>query len=222
MATSSPCRPASRHARRTRWSTASARRCWPRRASGRRGARAGTSTTSTARRRRAARACSISPPCRSRSSASRCSARSPIPRTPRSPCAPWLAPFEPYKESIVGRLKPFGWRSHLLGTDELGRDMVTRLLYGGRVSLVVGGGPVLIASRVGGVGGGDRPVPWVPRRDRDPQDGVGGTRQRRLVREHLQGLRGDPPHAARGGRRPAASPEVQEVDPLVTPSTPIT
>src|SRR5215475_3512520 len=47
--------------------------------------------------------------------------------------APWLAPFDPYKESVVGRLKPFGWRDHLLGTDELGRDMVARLLYGGRV-----------------------------------------------------------------------------------------
>src|ERR1700687_3204346 len=56
--------------------------------------------------------------------------------------APLIAPFDPYKESIVGRLKPFGWREHLLGTDELGRDMLTRLLYGGRVSLVVGGGPV--------------------------------------------------------------------------------
>jgi len=31
--------------------------------------------------------------------------------------APLLAPFDPYKESIVGRLKPFGWRGHPLGTD---------------------------------------------------------------------------------------------------------
>jgi peptide/nickel transport system permease protein len=49
--------------------------------------------------------------------------------------APLIAPFDPYKESIVGRLKPFGWRGHLLGTDELGRDVLSRLLYGGRVSL---------------------------------------------------------------------------------------
>src|SRR5712675_1435578 len=48
--------------------------------------------------------------------------------------APLIAPFDPYKESIVGRLKPFGWRGHLLGTDELGRDMLSRLLYGGRVA----------------------------------------------------------------------------------------
>jgi peptide/nickel transport system permease protein len=47
--------------------------------------------------------------------------------------APLIAPFDPYQESIVGRLKPPGWRGHLLGTDELGRDMLTRLLYGGRV-----------------------------------------------------------------------------------------
>src|ERR1700682_6003368 len=45
--------------------------------------------------------------------------------------APLIAPFDPYKESIVGRLKPFGWREHLLGTDELGPDMLTRLLFGG-------------------------------------------------------------------------------------------
>jgi oligopeptide/dipeptide ABC transporter ATP-binding protein len=44
--------------------------------------------------------------------------------------APLIAPFDPYKESIIGRLKPFGWGGHLLGTDELGRDMLSRLLYG--------------------------------------------------------------------------------------------
>jgi peptide/nickel transport system permease protein len=59
--------------------------------------------------------------------------------------APLLAPFDPYKESIVGRLKPFGWRGHLLGTDELGRDMLSRLLFGGRVSLMMGVVPVLTA-----------------------------------------------------------------------------
>ena len=64
--------------------------------------------------------------------------------------APLVAPFDPYKESIVGRLKPFGWRGHLLGTDELGRDMLTRLLYGGRVSLLMGVVPVAIASLIGG------------------------------------------------------------------------
>jgi peptide/nickel transport system permease protein len=65
--------------------------------------------------------------------------------------APLLAPFDPYKESIVGRLKPLGWRDHPLGTDELGRDMLSRLLFGGRVSLLMGVVPVLIASLVGGM-----------------------------------------------------------------------
>jgi peptide/nickel transport system permease protein len=66
-------------------------------------------------------------------------------------CAPLLAPFDPYKESVVGRLKPFGWKGHWLGTDELGRDMLSRLIYGGRVSLLMGVVPVLIASLVGGM-----------------------------------------------------------------------
>jgi len=65
--------------------------------------------------------------------------------------APLLAPFDPYKESIVGRLKPLGWRGHPLGTDELGRDMLSRLLFGGRVSLLMGVVPVLLASLVGGI-----------------------------------------------------------------------
>jgi peptide/nickel transport system permease protein len=64
--------------------------------------------------------------------------------------APLLAPFNPYKESIIGRLKPFGWKNHLLGTDELGRDLLSRLLYGGRVSLLMGVVPVCIATIVGG------------------------------------------------------------------------
>src|SRR3954452_17857082 len=64
--------------------------------------------------------------------------------------APLIAPFDPYKESIVGRLKPFGWRGHMLGTDELGREMLSRLLYGGRVSLLMGGVSVAVASAIGG------------------------------------------------------------------------
>jgi peptide/nickel transport system permease protein len=65
--------------------------------------------------------------------------------------APLLAPFDPYKENIAGRLKPPGWRGHLLGTDELGRDMLARLLYGGRTSLLMGIVPVLVASLIGGM-----------------------------------------------------------------------
>jgi peptide/nickel transport system permease protein len=65
--------------------------------------------------------------------------------------APLLSPFDPYKESVISRLKPFGWRNHILGTDELGRDMLSRILHGGRVSLLMGIVPVVIASCVGGM-----------------------------------------------------------------------
>jgi peptide/nickel transport system permease protein len=64
--------------------------------------------------------------------------------------APLLSPFDPYKESIILRLKPFGTRGHWLGTDELGRDILARILYGGRSSLLMGVGPVVFAGLVGG------------------------------------------------------------------------
>jgi len=64
--------------------------------------------------------------------------------------APLIAPFDPLKTSMAFRLKPIGFRNFLLGTDELGRDMASRLLYGGRMSLLMGLTPVAIASVVGG------------------------------------------------------------------------
>ena len=64
--------------------------------------------------------------------------------------APLLAPFEPNKTSMIYRLKPIGFRNFLLGTDELGRDMLTRLIYGGRTSLMMGLAPVAIATCAGG------------------------------------------------------------------------
>jgi peptide/nickel transport system permease protein len=64
--------------------------------------------------------------------------------------APLIAPFDPYKESIIGRLKPLGWRGHPLGTDELGRDLMSRLIYGGRISLIMGVVPVFVATLIGG------------------------------------------------------------------------
>jgi len=60
-------------------------------------------------------------------------------------CAPLLAPADPYKSSMLRRLKPIGDTVYLLGSDELGRDMASRLLYGGRLSLFMGVLPVLIA-----------------------------------------------------------------------------
>lgn len=64
--------------------------------------------------------------------------------------APWLAPADPSIGSVLKRLKPVGFEGHLLGTDELGRDMLTRLLYGGRVSLLMGIAPVFMALIIGG------------------------------------------------------------------------
>ncbi|MFO1194783.1 MAG: ABC transporter permease [Rhodoferax sp.] len=64
--------------------------------------------------------------------------------------APWLAPGDPSVGSVLKRLKPVGTPGHPLGTDELGRDMLTRLLYGGRVSLLMGITPVLLALLIGG------------------------------------------------------------------------
>lgn len=63
--------------------------------------------------------------------------------------APWLAPADPYKASMLRRLLPIGSPGFPLGTDELGRDMVSRLMYGGRLSLLMGVVPVLIAFFVG-------------------------------------------------------------------------
>lgn len=63
--------------------------------------------------------------------------------------APWLAPADPYKASMIRRLLPLGSPGYLLGTDELGRDMLTRLMYGGRLSLLMGVLPVLFAFIVG-------------------------------------------------------------------------
>ncbi|HEX4367546.1 MAG TPA: ABC transporter permease [Rhodopila sp.] len=64
--------------------------------------------------------------------------------------APWVAPYNPDTGSILSRLKPFGYRGHLLGADELGRDMLSRLIYGGRVSLLMGVVPVICATIIGG------------------------------------------------------------------------
>ena len=62
--------------------------------------------------------------------------------------APWLA-ADPYKASMLNRLLPIGSEGHLLGTDELGRDMISRLMYGGRISLLMGVIPVLAAFAIG-------------------------------------------------------------------------
>jgi peptide/nickel transport system permease protein len=59
--------------------------------------------------------------------------------------APWIAPADPYRGSMLQRLRPIGSERFLLGTDDLGRDMLTRLIYGGRLSLFMGITPVACA-----------------------------------------------------------------------------
>jgi peptide/nickel transport system permease protein len=63
--------------------------------------------------------------------------------------APLIAPYDPFQGGMTMRLKPLGTPGHFLGTDELGRDMFTRLLYGGRLSWFLGITPVLIACVIG-------------------------------------------------------------------------
>jgi len=61
----------------------------------------------------------------------------------------WLAPYDPYDGSIMTRLKPIGFEGHPLGTDELGRDMLSRLIVGAKLSLFMGITPVIIAFLIG-------------------------------------------------------------------------
>jgi peptide/nickel transport system permease protein len=66
--------------------------------------------------------------------------------------APLLAPYHPYDVSLDGRLQAPNM-THLLGTDELGRDILSRLLYGARVSLWVGIVTVALSGLIGVTGG---------------------------------------------------------------------
>src|SRR5438309_9963596 len=76
--------------------------------------------------------------------------------------APQISPHDPLSVNIRHRLAPPAWMEggaarHLLGTDQVGRDLLSRIIYGGRVSLVVGAGAVLIAATIGvllGLGAG--------------------------------------------------------------------
>jgi peptide/nickel transport system permease protein len=64
--------------------------------------------------------------------------------------APWIIDTDPYKTSMLRRLQAVGSPDHRLGTDELGRDMIARLIYGGRLSLLMGTLPVFNALVIGG------------------------------------------------------------------------
>jgi peptide/nickel transport system permease protein len=64
--------------------------------------------------------------------------------------APWIAPYDPYKGIILDRLKPPGTPGHWFGTDEIGRDLLSRMIFGGRLSLFAGMAPVFAALVIGG------------------------------------------------------------------------
>jgi peptide/nickel transport system permease protein len=68
--------------------------------------------------------------------------------------APWLAPHDPFSGTLADRLLPPAWLAsgdgrYPLGTDVLGRDILSRLLYGARISLLVAALAVLCAGLVG-------------------------------------------------------------------------
>lgn len=62
--------------------------------------------------------------------------------------APWVAPYAPNKLSIVNKLKPPSL-ANLFGTDEFGRDIFSRAIFAGRISLMVSLGVVLISTALG-------------------------------------------------------------------------
>jgi peptide/nickel transport system permease protein len=64
--------------------------------------------------------------------------------------APLIATYDPTTGSVFARLKSPGYPGHWLGTDEVGRDLWSRILYGGRLSLLCGVAPVAFALAIGG------------------------------------------------------------------------
>src|SRR3989338_6571353 len=64
--------------------------------------------------------------------------------------APYLAPYDPYQQDLYSRLSGPD-SEHLLGRDRLGRDMLSRIIHGARISLFVGATVVGISS-VAGIG----------------------------------------------------------------------
>jgi peptide/nickel transport system permease protein len=68
--------------------------------------------------------------------------------------APLLAPFDPQEQRLESRLEAPAWlggrvQANLLGTDNLGRDILSRIVYGSRISLLVGATTVVLAGLVG-------------------------------------------------------------------------
>lgn len=65
--------------------------------------------------------------------------------------ADFVAPADPTKTSMLRRLRPIGSPGYLLGADELGRDMLSRLIFGARLSLFMGVVPVFVAFVLGSI-----------------------------------------------------------------------
>jgi peptide/nickel transport system permease protein len=67
--------------------------------------------------------------------------------------APWLAATDPMVTDFASSLKPPGSPGHPLGTDQLGRDLLARVLYGARLALFIGTCTVVVTAVVGGLAG---------------------------------------------------------------------
>jgi len=68
--------------------------------------------------------------------------------------APWISPHDPYAQDLVNRTVPPVWYAngswvHPLGTDPLGRDYLSRMLYGARISLLIGISVAVISGLIG-------------------------------------------------------------------------
>ena len=68
--------------------------------------------------------------------------------------APWLAPHDPFAQDLGQRLIPPVWHeggswTHVLGTDQLGRDYLSRLIYGSRISLLIGATAAAMSGIIG-------------------------------------------------------------------------
>jgi peptide/nickel transport system permease protein len=65
--------------------------------------------------------------------------------------APWLTPHDPVRADFAASLRPPGTPGHPLGTDQLGRDLLARVLHGARLALFIGVCTVLVTAVVGGL-----------------------------------------------------------------------
>lgn len=72
--------------------------------------------------------------------------------------APLIAPHDPYETDLFRRLQPPAWQpggewSYLLGCDALGRDILSRIIFGSRISIFIGAAVILVATSIGIVAG---------------------------------------------------------------------